>query len=485
MPPTHPELLDWLARKFVEDGWSLKKLHRLMMTSATWQQASTVEPSVAAAEHDPGNELLWRARIRRLQAEEIRDASLQVGGELDLKMGGEGISGESTKRRAVYQRLMRNPRTLFLNTFDGPDGFGSCAQRDVTTIAPQALVMLNNRFLNDRAAAIARKAAAAGSTDAAIDTAFAQVLGRKPTGEESSQARDFVAAMAAEAGKALPAAEKPEPKVKTTAFKEFPKTAFAGAHAVNVQPDSLYEKLEIKDLPRHEGDTFTVEAIVNLDSLYPDASVRTVAARWNGSHDSTADSHGWSLGITSARSKYQPNNLILQLVGTDSAQNPRYEVVASDLRIPTGTPYYIAAVIETGNLENGGTATFYARDLAKPDSKVQMAKVEHPFVTNLSLDDRKLFLGGRDHKHHQFDGAIARFRLTDQALKQDELIVGKTPAKDAIVEGLFAEPTLSGQIVRSTPAAQSTPLKRSDPRMASLVDLSIALLNSNEFLYID
>ncbi|MCB1093642.1 MAG: DUF1553 domain-containing protein, partial [Verrucomicrobiae bacterium] len=133
LPPTHPELLDWMARRFVADGWSLKKMHKLIMTSATWRQSALVEASPAAAQGDPENSLLWRQHIRRLEAEQVRDATLAVGREIDLKMGGEGITGETTNRRAIYQRLMKNPRTLFLNTFDGPDGFNSCSRRDVTT----------------------------------------------------------------------------------------------------------------------------------------------------------------------------------------------------------------------------------------------------------------------------------------------------------------------------------------------------------------
>ncbi len=487
--PTHPELLDWLARQLPEKGWSLKAMHRLIMNSATWRQSALVEASPEAYAADPGNSLLWRQRIRRLEAEQVRDAALHAGAELDPAMFGEGIAGESTKRRAVYQRLMRNTRTLFLNTFDGPDGFGSCARRDVTTTAPQALVMLNNAFVNERAASIAKQALQAGDTASAIDRAFELVLGRQPAAEEISQAESFLATQAAEAAKPITgdSGGLPEPKVKTTAFKDFPENPLSGKLAVNIQPDSLHERVEIRDLPRREGDTFTVQAVLNLDSLYPDASVRTIAGRWSGnSSDLDATGQGWSLGITSEKSRYQPNNLIVQIVAEDIAGNPRYEVIASDLRIPTGKPHYVAAVIEAGISKEGGTVTFYAKDLSDPEARVQTTIVPHPFAGKLTHPERGLFLGGRDQQSSLFDGAIARFLLTDRALKADELLIGEKPAGDHLVSAVFTEPELPKPFVRTLPAAAAKAGGASaDPRIASFIDLSLALLNSNEFLYID
>jgi hypothetical protein len=487
-PPTHPELLDWLARRFVADGWSLKKMHKLMMTSATWRQSAIAPPGPGAEKQDPENSLLWRQRIRRLEAEQVRDATLAAGGDIDLKMGGEGISGETTTRRSIYQRLMKNSRTLFLNTFDGPDGFNSCALRDVTTTAPQALVMLNNRFLSQRAERIATLAAAEKSDDAGIDRAFNLALGRQPNGEEVSQARDFLSAIRDELanGKPEAAPAKPAPKVQTTAFKPFPATPVTAGNALNIQPDSLFEKVEVVKAPRHEGDTFTVETVINLDSYYPDAAVRTIAARWTDSGDLSAVNHGWSLGITSEKSKYQPGNLIMQITGQDTAGNPRYEVLVSDLRIPKQVPYYVAAVIETGASKDGGNVIFYAKDLSDPAAKVQTVVVPHAFTGQISRPDRKLYLGGRESATHQFDGMIARFRLTDRALPAEQLIIGAKPAADPIIEGLFSDQTLSDRFVRAEPAGgASKETRKADPRLASLVDLSLALLNSNEFLYID
>lgn len=485
-PPTHPELLDWLARRFVAEGWSLKKMHKLIMGSATWRQSAIAGASPAADDYDPENSLLWRQRIRRLEAEQVRDAVLASGREIDLKMGGEGVDGESSTRRAVYQKLMKNPRTLFLNTFDGPDGFNSCAKRDVTTIAPQALVMLNNEFMTKRAERIASLAAAEKSEDDSIGRAFTLALGRQPSDEENSQARDFLSAIQKEINQGKPASAPAAPKVQTTAFKGFPPNPYSGEHAVNIQPNSLFEKVEIVKAPRPEGDNFTVEAVLSLDSYFPDASVRTIASRWNDSGDLSEDNYGWSFGVTSEKSKFKPGNLVVQLTGQDTAGNPRYEAIPSGLFIEKQTPYYVAAVIEAGLSKDGGTVTFYLKNLAKPDANLEKVVAPHAFASRISRPERKLFLGGRDSANHQFDGAIARFRITDRALKSEELISGTKPAADPIIEGVFSDQTLSDRFARTDPAKGASPAaKKTDPRLASLVDLSLALLNSNEFLYID
>ena len=485
--PTHPELLDWLAQRFVQEGWSLKRMQKLIMTSAVWQQASLVEPGDAASRNDPGNQLIWRQRIRRLEAEQIRDATLQSGHELDFTMGGAGYDGEAVLRRSIYQKLMKNPRTLFLNTFDGPDGFNSCACRDVSTTAPQALVMLNNDFLNRRAQRIAGLALTEQTDDGSIDRAFQLVLGREPSGEEVSQAREFLDQVRAGLSKnkgpvALPP---PTPKVQTTAFKEFPTSPYSGGSAVNIQPNSLFEKVEVTGLPRNEGGSFTVQAVLSLDSLYPDASVRTIASRWRSSPELSADSYGWSLGITSVKSKYSPGNLIVQLTGQDNAGNPHYEVIASGIHLPEQAAYYVAAVIETGGTD-GGTVTFHARNLSDPDAKMESVIVPHPFTGPIQVPERRLFLGGRDEEGHLFDGSIARFALHDHALKAEELLTGTSPAAAALVDLTFQNDQLPPQVVRAAPGSGSSPsLKKSDPRLAALIDLSLALLNSNEFLYID
>jgi len=191
-PPTHPGLLDWLAGYLVEHGWRLKQVHRLLLTSATYRQRSVHPASPAARKIDPGNNLLWRMRIHRLDAEQARDAMLAVSGELDKTMGGEGDRDESP-RRTIYLRVMRNQPEAMLAAFDGPDNFSSCARRVTTTTAPQALLMINGPWSIDRGRAMANRLLGRGlSLDEAIEGAYRLALCRPPTESQRSESRTFV-----------------------------------------------------------------------------------------------------------------------------------------------------------------------------------------------------------------------------------------------------------------------------------------------------
>jgi len=205
--PTHRELLDWLASRFKDTGYSVKSMHRLIMASAAYQRSSEFKPR--AFELDPDNKLLWRFSRRRLSAEEIRDAMLLVSGDLDPTMGGEhpfppvekwGFSQHApyygvypTKRRSVYlmqQRLKRHP---FLALFDGADTNVSTARRELTTVPTQALYLMNNEFVHQRAAGLARRLLS-GANDELSRTRLAWQLafGRSPTTDELSDVSAFM-----------------------------------------------------------------------------------------------------------------------------------------------------------------------------------------------------------------------------------------------------------------------------------------------------
>ncbi len=177
LPPTHPELLDWLATRLVDSGWSLKRLHREIVLSATYRQSSSHYDPVAAT-RDPDNSLWWRFEARRLEAEVIRDAILAVAGTLNTKMGGRGFfptlgpevlatqsrpgagwgksSPAEEARRSVYIYVKRTLGVPFLELFDFPKPERPVAQRAITTIAPQALTLLNSRFVETQAREFAR-----------------------------------------------------------------------------------------------------------------------------------------------------------------------------------------------------------------------------------------------------------------------------------------------------------------------------------------
>jgi hypothetical protein len=191
-PPSHPELLDWLTAEFVAGGWRLKPLHRAIVTSATYRQGSFRSPPAEALRVDPENRLLWRMNPRRLDAEQIRDAMLAASGELDQSAGGPGPEGEAT-RRSIYLRVIRNRRDPLLETFDGPDGFTSVAQRYTTTTPTQALLLLNGPWPLERAHAMAaRLQREETETRPMLARAFLLAWGHQATEQELSEAEQFL-----------------------------------------------------------------------------------------------------------------------------------------------------------------------------------------------------------------------------------------------------------------------------------------------------
>ncbi len=201
--PSHPELLDWLAVEFVRRGWSIKAMHRLIMTSSTYRQSSRV-----AAEHerlDPDNRLLSRMPLRRLDAESLRDALLAVSGRLDTTAFGPADAVEARPdgtfaavaratgwRRTVYVRQRRTEIPTLLEDFDLPPMNPNCIERPVSTVAPQALHLMNNAMIHDLAAAMAdRVATAAGpcsDSSRRIELAYRTAIGRPPVPQEHTLA---------------------------------------------------------------------------------------------------------------------------------------------------------------------------------------------------------------------------------------------------------------------------------------------------------
>ena len=140
--PTHPELLDWLAGELIRDGWRLKSIHKLIMTSATFMESSDYDAD--RGKLDPENFLCWRRTRQRLEAEVIRDAMLAVSGTLDETMFGPGSLDEGQHRRSIYFTIKRSKMIPMLALFDAPDTLQSAGTRPITTVAPQALWMMNN-----------------------------------------------------------------------------------------------------------------------------------------------------------------------------------------------------------------------------------------------------------------------------------------------------------------------------------------------------
>jgi mono/diheme cytochrome c family protein len=192
-PPSHPELLEYLAKEFVERGWNWKLLHRQIVTSAAYRQQSFGPETAQAAKTDPFNRLLARMPVRRLSAEQIRDASLVVAGELNLEISGPAVEAAKS-RRSVYVKVRRNIRDPLLDVFDVADGLSTMPTRNVTTTPIQALLMINGPWMISRGKAAVSVVRAQGIKDPEkqVTALYMQVLGREPNDEELDAAEKFL-----------------------------------------------------------------------------------------------------------------------------------------------------------------------------------------------------------------------------------------------------------------------------------------------------
>ena len=211
--PTHPELLDFLAAELIREGWRLKPIHRLILTSAAYQQSAAFDESKAKL--DPDNLLRWRNTPRRLEAEAIRDAMLAVSGTLDPTPFGPGTLDESMKRRSLYFTVKRSHLIPIMTLFDAPDALQGLGQRAATTVAPQALALLNNPQVRGYAQAFAKRVRPTPETsiDQAIDRAYRLALARPPAPDELAEDLAFVKSQA----EAYKAAGHPDPEISALA----------------------------------------------------------------------------------------------------------------------------------------------------------------------------------------------------------------------------------------------------------------------------
>ena len=190
--PTHPELLDWLAADLIRHGWRLKRLHRLILTSAVYVQNSRFDEARAAVDRE--NVYHWRRTPRRLEAEPIRDSMLAVAGMLDTRMYGSGTLDPNMRRRSVYFFIKRSGLIPTMMLFDWPEHLVSIGQRSTTTIAPQALLFLNSPQARQYAEGFARRLE--GSPAAVVERGYWLAVGRGPEDREEALALAFLAQQA-------------------------------------------------------------------------------------------------------------------------------------------------------------------------------------------------------------------------------------------------------------------------------------------------
>ncbi|MBS0262685.1 MAG: DUF1553 domain-containing protein, partial [Planctomycetes bacterium] len=208
--PSHPELLDWLARRFVQEGWSVKALHRLIVLSQTYRQSSV--PHAETLSRDPDNKFWGRLDIRRLEAEAVRDSLLAVAGTLDETVGGslltvknrgylfdhtsKDLTDYTSRRRSLYLPVIRNNLYDLFQLLDYPDAAVPTGDRATTTVAPQALLLLNSEFVMQCARDLAlRLLAADGDEQSRLNRLYLLAYGRLATEAECTANREFLAAV--------------------------------------------------------------------------------------------------------------------------------------------------------------------------------------------------------------------------------------------------------------------------------------------------
>ncbi len=478
--PTHPELLDFLATYLVENAWSLKTLHRLIVTSAAYRQ-STAHPQFSSLTViDPSNRFYWRSDTRRLDAEQIRDSVLAVSGKLIPTTGGEGVMGD-TPRRTVFTRSMRNSRDPFLDVFDLPAFFTSESSRNTTTTPVQSLMLLNSPQLLRYAEALADRVMDGNNDPAlAIEKLWRLAYGRTPDANERDAALAFLDSQFRVISEVSPDTKAHEYVIGKMAYRD-------GA-AISVSPEVDQPRLAVANRKELELEDFTVETFIQPRSIYDTGSVRTAVSKWNGK----SGSPGWGLGITGKGSRRKPQTLVIQLWGKKLNGTFGEAALFSDHHIEMNKPYFVSVSVKMAKPASGereaerGSATFFLKDLSNDDEPLLSISVPHDIVGGLT-NNQPLVIGGRGDKTSVFDGLIDSVRLSRGELDQGRLLfTGEAVAESTV--GYWRFESDPGVRRDSSPNGldlidSSAIATASDPIAGAMIDLCHAVLNSNEFLY--
>ena len=496
--PTHRELLDWLAAEFVASGWKIKHLHRLILQSNTWRQSSLHPKYEEYAERDYTNRFWWRSERRRLDAESLRDAMLAVSGELDPKLGGvsfrptitpdalEGLSrkasawtaspAEEQRRRSLYIYTKRHLLPPMMTAFDFADTTLSCAQRNVTAVAPQALALLNNHFPHERSTALARRAMEVGGEDqhARIESAWQLALGRKPTSEEVELASSHLA----------------------------------------IQLERFANRLHTKDIETNEqqAEAKTVRdgLVLHLRAIVPNVVVdaNCGVTRWqdlsgNGHHATQEDTarkpgftgkeiNGHSTIHFDGKRRFlsiegkllNDENCTLIAVASDSGPAGHREIISNWNSSNSTTSVFLGL---TGENRVRFSDVLVAGNVADRQKPFLLTAVNSPkdaavYQSTTQVASRPSQLGGRNLETpwvigqqgnidgEYWHGDIAEILVYDRALEKLEL---------GQVWGVLIERYKLPTTVKDVPE------KRVDPELLALASLCHVLLNSNEFIYVD
>ncbi|WP_437193445.1 DUF1553 domain-containing protein [Planctomicrobium sp. SH527] len=478
--PSHPELLDWLTLRFLDNGWKLKDLHRLIVTSATYRQSS-LHPSLAENQlKDPTNRYYWRGEVRRLDAEQIRDSILAVTGRLDSTRGGPSVQGDQP-RRSIYTRVMRNSHDPLLQAFDLPLFITSTSNRNTTTSPIQSLLLINSQTMLTHATNLANRTIASskksgGDAKTQVEILWSTVLGRSPTAEELAEAVAFLE------DQKLTRSERQNESaaLPNVAVGKVP---YRDGQAALFQANRDKEQFLIPPDERLNLGNFTIEMYFQLRSIYETGEVRTLATKM----PNPGAKSGWLFAITGKGSRRKPQTLVLQMFGKDRNGRDQEALLFSDHHVDINKPYYAAATVRLAKPSEEGKVVFYLKDLSNDDEPVIIHEMPLNLVT-VSTNTAPMIIGNRDGTNGRFDGLIDDIRLSSSDLPQRQLLLTTEGVNSSTVGYWQFEPH-PGVLQDTLPDGMAMTFGHQTPQVSeetgALIDLCHVLLNSNEFLYVD
>lgn len=506
-PPTHPELLDWLAAEFVKGDWRIKRIHKLILMSETWQQSSVHPRHTDYQTIDAGNRLWWRANRRRLDAEALRDGMLLSSGELDTRIGGagfrqtiskealEGLSRKETawnpspddqqRRRSLYLYAKRGLMPPMMTTFDMCDSNQSCGQRDATTVPTQALAMLNNPFVHDRSRHLAAAVAEHHElTTDRIVAIWSRVLRRSPSAEEIELATEHLADQKTqiETERTIStdiqslgdssatdefAAELPEPVLRLRADQGVLLDESGKVRRWRDLSSGSHDAIQTTPINRPAIDpvAFSGRPAILFDakqrfmmlegSLLSDQPFTIIAVASDfATRRSTTGGHREIISNWNGSAGNSTTSLFLGLTGANNIRLSDARTIPDALE-PGGIPFILSA----GNGADHSTVRLNGRSLHR----------------GASLPERRLTTSWVIGQQGNIDGEFWHGCIA-------ELIVYPIDLTDAAIGKLE---TQLAQRYDITLAGDEGDLEPIDADVLALASLAHVLLNSNEFLYVD
>lgn len=470
--PTHPELLDWLVKRFIDNGWKFKPMHKMIMMSQTYRQSSTHSLLSTAFNKDPQNKLLWRMSNRRHQAEVIRDSMLFVSGELKQRNSSAPSVSGSSPERSVYVKVVRNEKDEFLNAFDWADAFASNAVRNVTTTPVQSLLMLNGDWVLKRSKSLASNAVKKYKQDsgAIVGYVYDRAYGRHPSTEELKLAQEFIRQQTeAHLGR----------NAELDTDRNFLTRMKNGLNAISSKGRRDFYKVLTDDVEMLTKGDFTIEAKIQMNSIQNSSQIRVIASQAGKDKGGLS----WALGVTGMKSRYSPGRILLRLI-----KDGKTEYVVSDLSLRVNTPYYIGLIADTSSSQT--KVKFFLKDYSNKDSKLNDFQTSTKTLFDQPENDKGSIVMFTDNSLESWDGMIGEMRLSRSALSVKELMFDRDPGadKDTIAhwhfesdEELLKDATKNGYHLQ---LLKQQSVSSSDAHLKAVGDFCQVIFNSSEFLYV-